>query len=336
MWVSVTNDSSEEECLAQAIRFERFGGPEVIQYVQTVAAEPGQGEALVAHTAIGVNFLDIYHRTGLYPLQLPSGLGTEGAGVVISVGPGVDNVAPGDRVAYTSSVPGSYATERVLDARWLVRLPDPISNETGAAMMLKGLTSWYLLHRSYAVQRGDWIVLHAAAGGVGLIASQWAKLLGARVIGIVGSEEKRKIALAHGCEHVLLAGPDVPAQVRQITGGGAPVVYDSVGRDTFYQSLDCLRPHGMLVSFGNSSGAVEPFGLQELVKRGSLYVTRPSLFHFIGTREELEAGAAALFSAVSSGAVEIAIGQRFRLREAEAAHRALAERRTTGSTILTP
>jgi NADPH2:quinone reductase len=326
----------KEDRLAHAIRIERFGGPEVLQYVETVAAEPGEGEALVAHTVIGVNFLDIYHRTGLYPLPLPSGLGTEGAGVVIAVGSGVSNVAPGDRVAYTSPAPGSYATERVLDARWLVRLPERISDETGAAMMLKGLTSWYLLHRSYAVRRGDWIVLHAAAGGVGLIAAQWAKLLGARVIGIVGSDEKRTLALAHGCEHALLAGPDLAARVREITGGGAPVVYDSVGRDTFMQSLDCLRPHGVLVCFGNSSGQVEPFGLQELVKRGSLYVTRPSLFHFIATREELEAGASALFSVVASGAVEIAVGQRFKLRDAEAAHRALAERRTTGSTVLTP
>ena len=322
--------------MAYAIRFERFGGPEVLQYVETVPAEPGAGEALVAHTAIGVNFIDIYHRTGLYPLQLPSGLGTEAAGVVISVGPDVSHVAPGDRVAYTSPIPGSYATERVLDARWLVRLPAHISDETGAAMMLKGLTSWYLLHRSYAVRPGDWIVLHAAAGGVGLIASQWAKALGARVIGIVGSEEKRKLALAHGCEHALLAGSDVVERVREITGGGVPVVYDSVGRDTFTQSLDCLRPHGVLVSFGNASGPVEPFTLQELAKRGSLYVTRPSVFHFISTREELEEGAAKLFSVVESGAVKIEIGQRFKLRDAAAAHRALAERRTTGSTILTP
>jgi NADPH2:quinone reductase len=329
-------DTRKEERLAHAIRFERFGGPEVLQYVDTVAAEPGEGEALVAHTAIGVNFIDIYHRTGLYPQPLPSGLGTEGAGVVIAVGPGVSRVAPGDRVAYTSPVPGAYASERVLDARWLVRLPGGIADETGAAMMLKGLTSWYLLHRSYAVRRGDWIVLHAAAGGVGLIAAQWAKALGARVVGIVGNEEKRVLALAHGCEHALLAGPDVAANVREITDGGAPVVYDSVGRDTFMQSLDCLRPHGVLVSFGNASGPVEPFSLQELVKRGSLYVTRPSVFHFIATSAELDGAAQALFSAVASGAVEIAVGQRFDLRDAASAHRALAERRTTGSTVLAP
>jgi NADPH2:quinone reductase len=308
-----------------------------LQYREVAVPEPGSGEARVAHTAVGVNFIDVYHRTGLYPLTLPSGLGGEAAGVVVAIGSGVTHVRAGDRVAYTAPPPlGAYSTERVLDARCLVRLPDGIDDRTGAAMMLKGLTAWYLLHRSYRVQRGDWILLYAAAGGVGSITTQWATQLGARVIGVVSTAAKRELALAHGCEQVLLADEPIAARVREIAGGGVPVVYDSVGRDTFLQSLDCLRPHGVMVSFGNSSGKVEPFALLELTKRGSLYVTRPTLQDFIRTREDLDAGCAALFGVVQAGVVEISIDQTYPLRDAASAHRDLEARRTTGSTVLIP
>ena len=323
--------------MTRAIRFDSFGGPEVLEYRDVVLAEPGPGQARVAHRAIGVNFIDVYHRTGLYPLTLPSGLGGEGAGVVSAVGPGVTHVVPGDRVAYTAPAPlGSYADERLVDAQWLVKLPPGLSEQTGAAMMLKGLTAWYLLQRSYRVTAGEWILLYAAAGGVGLIAAQWARELGVRVIGVVGSEAKRQLALAHGCEHVLLDGDDIPRRVRELSGGGVPVVYDSVGRTTFYQSLDCLRPHGLLVSFGNSSGKVEPFGLQELTKRGSLYVTRPTLYDFIRDRHALETGAAELLALVEQGKVAIAVNQTYALRDAAQAHRDLEARRTTGCTVLIP
>lgn len=323
--------------MTRAIRFDSFGGPEVLEYREVELAQPGQGQARVAHRAIGLNFIDVYHRTGLYPLSLPSGLGGEGAGVVTAVGPGVTHVAPGDRVAYTAPAPlGSYADERALDAKWLVKLPDSLSEQTGAAMMLKGLTAWYLLQRSFRVSAGDWLLLYAAAGGVGLIAAQWALQLGARVIGIVGSESKRELALAHGCEQVLVDGDDIAQRVREISGGGVPVVYDSVGRTTFYQSLDCLRPHGTLVSFGNSSGKVEPFGLQELTKRGSLYVTRPTLYDFIRERAALEAGAAELFALVERGHIKIEVNQTYALHNAAQAHRDLEARRTTGCTVLIP
>jgi NADPH:quinone reductase len=323
--------------MVHAVQFDRFGGPEVLDYREVALAEPGPGQACVAHRAIGLNFIDVYHRTGLYPLALPSGLGGEAAGVVTAVGPGVTHVKVGDRVAYTAPAPlGSYSDARLLDARWLVRLPAAIADETGAAMMLKGLTAWYLLTRSYAVRAGEFILLYAAAGGVGTIAAQWANALGARVIGVVGTEEKRASALAHGCEHVLLDGDDVPARVRELSGGGVPVVYDSVGRDTFFQSLDCLKPHGLLVSFGNSSGKVEPFGLHELTKRGSLYVTRPTLYDFIRARADLEAGVSELIALVTSGQVGIAVNQRYALHDAAQAHRDLEARRTTGSTVLIP
>lgn len=323
--------------MARAIRFESFGGPEVLQYREIEVPEPGEGEARVAHRAIGVNYIDVYHRTGLYPLALPSGLGGEGSGVVTAVGKGVRHVKVGDRVAYTAPPPlGSYSDERVVAARCLVKLPDAIGDETAAAMMLKGLTAWYLLKRSYKVAPGDWILLYAAAGGVGLIAAQWARELGARVIGIVSTPAKRELALAHGCEHVLLDGDDVPRRVRELSGGGVPVVYDSVGRTTFYQSLDCLRPHGVLVSFGNSSGKVEPFGLHELMRRGSLYVTRPTLQDFIGERASLETGAAELFALVEKRRVEIEVNQKYSLRDAAQAHRDLEARKTTGSTVLIP
>src|SRR5688572_4918860 len=323
--------------MTRAIRFDAFGGPEVLQYREVDLPAPGDGEARVAHRAVGVNFVDVYHRTGLYPLTLPSGIGGEGAGVVTAVGPGVTHVAVGDRVAYTAPAPlGSYADERNINARWLVKLPTAIGDLTGAAMMLKGLTAWYLLKQSFKVADGDWILLYAAAGGVGLIAAQWARALGARVIGIVSTREKRDLALANGCEHVLLDGDDIPRRVRELSGGGVPVVYDSVGRTSFYQSLDCLRPHGVLVSFGNSSGMVEPFGLHELTKRGSLYVTRPTLYDFIGERASLEAGAAELFALVEKRCVAIEVNQTYALRDAAQAHRDLEARKTTGSTVLIP
>ena len=323
--------------MTRAIRFESFGGPEVLQYREVEVPAPGEGEARVAHRAIGVNFIDVYHRTGLYPLALPSGLGGEGAGVVTAVGAGVRHVKVGDRVAYTAPAPlGSYSDERVVAARCLVKLPDAIGDQTAAAMMLKGLTAWYLLKRSYKVASGDWILLYAAAGGVGLIAAQWARELGARVIGIVSTPAKRELALRLGCEHVLLDGDEIPRRVRELSGGGVPVVYDSVGRTTFYQSLDCLRPHGVLVSFGNSSGKVEPFGLHELMRRGSLYVTRPTLQDFIGERASLEAGAAELFALVEKRRVEIEVNQKYALRDAAQAHRDLEARKTTGSTVLIP
>ncbi len=323
--------------MVRAIQFEQFGGPEVLQYVEIPVGDPKPGEARVAHRAIGLNFIDVYHRTGLYPLSLPSGIGGEAAGVVTSVGAGVTHVRPGDRVAYTAPAPlGSYSEERILDARWLVRLPDDIPFESGAAMMLKGLTAWYLLKRSYRVMPDDWIVLYAAAGGVGSIATQWARAIGARVIGIVGNAAKRELALANGCDHVLIDGDDIPRRVRELTGNGVPVVYDSVGRATFFQSLDCLRTHGVLVSFGNSSGKVEPFALHELTKRGSLYVTRPTLQDFIREQQDLQAGTAELFDLVQRGTIKIEVNQTYPLAAAARAHRDLEARRTTGQTVLIP
>jgi NADPH2:quinone reductase len=323
--------------MVRAVQFDRFGGPEVLEYREVTVGDPGVGQARVEHRAIGLNFIDVYHRTGLYPLTLPSGLGGEAAGVVVAVGEGVTHVRVGDRVAYTAPAPlGSYSEERVLDARWLVKLPDAIDDETGAAMMLKGLTAWYLLTRSFAVKPGDVILLYAAAGGVGLIAAQWAKALGAHVIGIVGSQAKRDLALAHGCEHVLIDGDDVPRRVRELSGGGVPVVYDSVGRTSFFQSLDCLRAHGLLVSFGNSSGKVQPFELQELTRRGSLYVTRPTLYDFIREPQDLARGSSELFALVEQGRIRIEVNQTYALRDAADAHRDLEARRTTGCTVLMP
>lgn len=323
--------------MARAIRVNEFGGPEALQWVEVDVGEPGPGEARVAHTAVGMNFIDTYRRSGLYPVELPSGLGTEAAGVVVSVGEGVDHIASGDRVAYAMGPQGSYSEERVMPAQWLVKLPEAVSDDTGAAMMLKGLTSWYLLRQTYRVQPGDWILLYAAAGGVGLIASQWASQLGARVIGVVSTEEKRQLALAHGCEVSLLSDDDIVGAVRELTGNeGTPVVYDPVGKDTLFTSLDCLKRRGLLVSFGNASGPVDSLNLLELAKRGSLFVTRPTLAGYVTNREELEMGCAELFEQVESGNVRIEIGQRFALSEAAEAHRALEARRTTGSTLLVP
>ena len=324
--------------MTYAIRFSEFGGPEVLEWVEVDVGDPGPGEARVRHTAIGINFIETYHRSGLYPVPLPSGLGGEAAGVVVSVGPDVDHVAPGDRVAYAAPGPGgSYSEERVMSAKWLVRLPESIGDDTAASMILKGLTSWYLLRQTYRVQPGDWILLYAAAGGVGLIAAQWARMLGARVIGVVSTEEKRQLALAHGCEVVLLSDSDIVAQVRELTGGaGLPVVYDPVGKETLFTSLDCLRPRGLLVSFGNASGPVDSLNLLELAKRGSLFVTRPVLWSYVTNREELDEGCTELFGAVEAGDIKIETGQRFPLSEAADAHRALEARQTKGSTLLIP
>jgi NADPH2:quinone reductase len=324
--------------MAKAIRMTRTGGPEVLEYVDVEVGEPGPGEARVRQHAIGLNFIDVYFRTGLYPMPLPSGLGQEGAGVVEAVGEGVTHVKPGDRVAYAGRPNGAYSELRIMQADILVKLPDAIDFETGAAMMLQGLTVQYLFNGTYPVKPGQTILFHAAAGGVGLIACQWARALGVNLIGTVGSKEKAELAKAAGAAHVInYNDEDIVARVLEITNGEkVPVVYDSVGKDTFIRSLDCLQPRGLMVSFGNSSGAVPPFSMSELASRGSLYITRPSLAAYVATRAELEARAADLFGMVESGKVKIDIRQRFPLADAAQAHIALEARRTTGSTILLP
>ncbi|MBQ5940485.1 quinone oxidoreductase [Massilia sp. AB1] len=323
---------------AKAIRIAANGGPEVMEYVDVEVGQPGPGEALVRQHAVGLNFIDVYFRTGLYPQPLPAGLGQEGAGVVEAVGEGVTHVQPGDRVAYAGGPNGAYAELRTMPAHVLVKLPDAVSFETAAAMMLQGLTVQYLFRSTYPLMTGQTILFHAAAGGVGLIACQWARALGVNLIGTVGSKEKGELALAHGAAHVINYNEeDIVARVREITNGtGVPVVYDSVGKDTFFRSLDCLKPRGLMVSFGNSSGAVEPFSPGELAKRGSLYLTRPTLGAYMATRPELEAMAADLFGMVESGKVKIEVNQTFPLSRAADAHRALESRRTTGSTVLLP
>ncbi|MDH4109322.1 MAG: quinone oxidoreductase [Gammaproteobacteria bacterium] len=321
-----------------AIRIEKFGGPEVMKFAEVDLPEPAAGEARIRHTAIGLNFIDTYHRTGLYPLALPAGLGSEAAGVVEAVGPGVTDVRPGDRVVYTGRPADSYSECRNFPAAQLVPVPGGVSDEQAAAVLLKGLTAWYLLRRSYPVQAGDAVLLHAAAGGVGSLASQWAKHLGAIVIGIVSTDRKAEIARAQGCDHIVMADdPDVAGSVRKLTGGaGVAAVYDSVGRDTFFTSLDCLRPHGVMVSYGNASGPVAPFALTELASRHSLYVTRPVLFDFIDTRVRLLAACDELFRVIADGTVKISINQRYALKDAVQAHRDLEARKTTGSTVLLP
>jgi len=323
---------------AKAIRIAANGGPEVMEYVDVEVGQPGPGEALVRQHAVGLNFIDVYFRTGLYPQPLPAGLGQEGAGVVEAVGEGVTHVRPGDRVAYAGGPNGAYAELRTMPAHLLVKLPDAVGFETAAAMMLQGLTVQYLFRSTYPLMSGQTILFHAAAGGVGLIACQWARALGVNLIGTVGSREKGELALAHGAAHVINYNEeDIVARVREITNGaGVPVVYDSVGKDTFFRSLDCLKPRGLMVSFGNSSGAVEPFSPGELAKRGSLYLTRPTLGAYMATRAELEAMAADLFAMVESGKVKIEVNQTFPLAQAAEAHRALESRRTTGSTVLLP
>jgi NADPH2:quinone reductase len=322
----------------KAIRIHEFGGPDVLRFETVDLPEPGPGEARVRHTAIGLNFIDTYHRSGLYPLELPTGLGSEGAGIVEAVGDGVSDVAVGDRVVYTGRPADSYSERRNFPAWQLVPIPDGVSDEEAAAAMLKGLTAWYLLMRSYPVQPGDPVLLYAAAGGVGSIASQWARHLGATVIGVVSTDEKAELARSQGCEHVVMADyPDLPGLVRKLSGGeGVAAVYDSIGRDTFFASLDCLRPHGVMVTFGNATGPVDPFSPAELAKRHSLYVTRPILFDFIDTRDRLLEASTALFDVISKGVVKIRVNQRYPLAEAAQAHRDLEARKTTGQTILLP
>lgn len=324
--------------MIHAIRFHRTGGPEVLQWEAVELPVPGAGEVRVRHHAVGLNFIDTYHRSGLYPLPLPSGLGMEAAGVVEAVGEGVTELAVGDRVAYTSGPLGAYAEARNIEARHLVHLPDAISFEQGAAMMLQGVTAHYLLHSTYPVKAGETILVHAAAGGVGSILVQWAKLLGATVIGTVGNDDKAAQAKALGCDHVIVYSRErFPERVRELTGGkGVAVVYDSVGRDTFLDSVSCLQRRGVMVSFGNATGPVAPFDCALLARSGSVYVTRPGLLDYIATREELVQRCAELFEVVGAGKVRIAINQRYALKDAAQAHSDLEGRRTTGSTILLP
>lgn len=324
--------------MPKAIRISSTGGPDVMEYVDVEVGEPGPGEARVRQAACGVNYIDVYFRTGLYPQPLPAGLGMEGAGVVEAVGEGVAHVKPGDRVAYAGRPPGAYAELRTMPASNLVKLPDAIDFETAAAMMLQGLTVQYLFKRTFPLQGGETILFHAAAGGVGLIACQWAKALGVTMIGTVGSDEKAELARAHGCAHVINYNKEnFVERVKDITGGkGVPVVYDSIGNDTFSGSLDCLSPLGMMVSFGSASGPVPPFGLNELASRGSLFITRPTLFTYTGKRDDLDAMAADLFAMVESGKIKIDINQRYALKDATQAHRDLEARKTTGSSILIP
>lgn len=324
--------------MTQAIRFYQPGGPEVLLWETVELAPPAVGEATVQHLAVGLNYIDTYHRTGLYPLPLPAGLGLEGAGLVTAVGEGVTEVRVGDRVAYAGGPVGAYAESRNIPAHRLLKLPDAIDFKTAAAMMLQGLTAAYLLRKTYRVQAGDAVLIHAAAGGVGLIACQWAKALGATVIGTVGSDAKGELARAHGCEHVInYSRENFTQRVREITGGeGVPVVYDGVGKDTFMGSLDCLRPLGMMVTYGNASGPIPPLDLLLLSQKGSLFITRPSIMSYTAKRADLEALGAELFDIVLSGKVHIEVNQTYALKDAAQAHRDLEARKTTGSTILLP
>jgi NADPH2:quinone reductase len=322
----------------KAIRIETTGGPEVMRLADVDLPPPGQGEVRVRHKAIGLNFIDTYHRTGLYPVPLPSGIGLEAAGVIEEVGPGVKGFKPGDRIAYGSGPIGAYSEARNIPTTKIVKLPKAISDETAAAMMLKGMTARYLLRATYKVKRGDTILFHAAAGGTGSIACQWAKALGAAVIGTVGSEEKAAIAKANGCAHVINYNKEnVVERVKEITKGkGVPVVYDGVGQATVNISLDCLRPRGLLVSFGNASGPVRNFDLGTLSAKGSLYVTRPTLMTYTASLEDFKETAEDLIAIVKSGKVKFAVNQRYPLSEAAQAHRDLESRKTTGQTVLVP
>ncbi|HVC43629.1 MAG TPA: quinone oxidoreductase [Candidatus Binataceae bacterium] len=323
----------------KAIVVAETGGPEVMQFKDVSMGTPGRGEALVRHRAIGLNFVEIYFRSGVYPAPaMPYTPGSEGAGVVEAIGPEVTEVKPGDRVAYAGGPHGSYSEARVMPARVLVKLPDGIDDETAAAAMLKGLTAHFLVHEVHAIKPGDTILVHAAAGGVGLILCQWAKHLGATVIGSVGSDDKARLAAAHGCDHTIVySREDFVARVKEITGGAMlPVVYDSVGQATFLKSLDCLRPRGLMVLFGQASGLVAPFSVNLLSAKGSLFLTRPNLQNYTATRAELTARAAALFAAIAAGTVRCAVQRRFALKDAVLAHQALGDRQTTGSSVLIP
>ena len=324
--------------MVKAIQFHSTGGPEVLQWEEVTVGDPGPGEIRVKHTAIGLNYIDTYHRTGLYPLPLPHGIGMEGAGHVTAIGNGVTDLAVGDRVAYAGPPPGSYAEERLMAASTAVKIPNSVDDETAAAMMLKGMTAQYLIRQTYPVKAGDTILIHAAAGGVGQIVCQWAKSLGATVIGTVGNDEKAEMVRALGCDHpIVYTREDFVEKVMDITAGAKlPVVYDSVGQDTFMKSLDCLQPLGTMVSFGQSSGAVPPLDLGIFAQKGSLFFTRPTLMTYTANRADLLAMSDDLFTVVQNGTVKIAIDQRFALQDARAAHEALEGRQTTGSTILLP
>jgi NADPH2:quinone reductase len=324
--------------MSKAITFETTGGPEVLRWVDVEVGDPGDGQVRLRHTAVGVNYIDTYHRSGLYPLELPSGIGLEAAGIVDAVGTGVEELEVGDRVAYASPPPGAYALERLMPADRLVKLPRSVDDRTAAAAMLKGMTAQYLLRRVFHVGAEDTILFHAAAGGVGLIACQWAKRLGATVIGTVGSDEKAQLARAHGCDHTIVyTREDFAARVREITdGAGVPVVYDSVGADTWEGSLDCLSRFGTMVSFGNSSGPVPPFAPATLSTKGSLFLTRPTLFHYTAERDDLVDSANELFEVLADGSVEVEVNQTYPLEDAAQAHRDLESRASTGSTVLLP
>ena len=324
--------------MSKAIRIHRHGGPEVMRWEDVPTPEPGPAEALVHHTAVGLNYIDVYFRTGLYKIPaMPATIGMEGAGVVRAVGSAVTNVAVGDRVAYATAPIGAYATDRVIAADRLVKIPDGIDDQTAAAMMLQGMTAQYLVRRTHRVAPGETILVHAAAGGVGLILCQWIKHLGGHVIGVVSTEAKAALAREHGAEHVIVGHDNLAAEVKRITGGAmVPVVYDSVGKDTFVPSLDSLAPLGLMISFGNASGPVPPVELGMLSAKGSLFVTRPTLATYTSKPADLQASAADLFEAVASGAVKIRVNQTFPLKDAQAAHEALEARKTTGSTVLIP
>ena len=324
--------------MAKAIRFHKAGGPEVMQLEEVSVGDPAAGQARIRQSAIGVNFIDTYHRSGLYPMPLPSGLGSEGAGVIEAVGPGVAGLKPGDRVAYTGNPVGSYAEARLYPADRLVKIPEGITDQQAACMMLKGMTVQYLIHRTFKVKAGDTVLWHAAVGGVGLIACQWLKALGVTIIGTVGSDAKVALAKKAGCTHVInYSSENFTQRVKEITGGkGVPVVYDSVGKSTWEGSLDCLQPRGMMVSFGNASGAVAPVNIGILAQKGSLYLTRPSLVNYIATRIDLEETAKSLFDVVASGKVKIEVTGTYKLADATKAHSDLEGRKTTGSIILVP
>ncbi|HDR8987105.1 TPA: quinone oxidoreductase [Burkholderia vietnamiensis] len=324
--------------MPKAIRYDQPGGPEVMKWVDVEVGEPKAGEVRIRQHAVGLNYIDVYFRTGLYPQPLPGGLGMEAAGEVTAVGEGVSALKAGDRVAYVGQPPGAYAQERVMPAERLVKLPDAIGYDDAASVMLQGLTAHYLLRRTYPVKAGDTILIHAAAGGVGLLVCQWAKALGATVIGTVGSDEKAALASAHGCDHpIVYTRENFTQRVKEITNGaGVPVVYDSIGKDTYIGSLDCLAPLGYFVSFGNASGPLPPIDSKDFSSRGSLFFTRPTLFSYIAKRADLEAAAAELFDVILSGKVKTSINQRYPLAEVGRAHADLESRKTTGSTVLVP
>jgi NADPH:quinone reductase len=323
--------------MAHAIRFAKTGGPEVLEWQQVEVGKPGQGQVRIRHAAVGLNYIDTYQRSGLYPMPMPSGLGSEAAGVIEEVGPGVADLKPGQRVAYAGGPLGAYCDERVMPADRLVPVPDGITDQQAAAMMLKGMTAWYLVRRTHVVKPGETILIHAAAGGVGLIVCQWAKQLGATVIGTVGDDEKAALAKKNGCDHPInYRKDDFVARVNEITQGKKlPVVYDSVGKDTFYKSLDCVAPLGLLASFGQSSGAIGPVDIGILAGKGSLFLTRPTLNTYTATREDLLTAARELFDVVQKGAVKIQVNQSYALKDAAQAHRDLQDRKTTGQTVFT-